>query len=316
MTQKVKKNKKRALGKGIAALIPDMGSFDEVDYQSDNNGDNNNKVVTLNSKDADGTDSYFDCDINKIVPNRYQPRQHFSKEELKELSGSIREQGVIQPLLVRKSDVGYELIAGERRLRASKMAGITTIPVIVKDISDRQMLEVSIIENVQRQDLNPMEEAKAYQRLSEEFNLTQDEIAVKVSKSRSAVTNFIRLLKLPIQIRDSISKNTISVGHARALLGVDEHDKQIEAWQLVIAKGLTVRQTETLVKQLKAIKKEPDSPLPNPDKQYLSGIAQDISTFLGTDVQISKKGNKGKVQIAFKDNDELERLLSLFKKEI
>jgi len=283
----IQKKKKRALGRGIAALIPDMGSSD-------------NKMS-----------DYFPCDINSITPNKYQPRQNFSRDELKELSESIKEQGIIQPLLVRKSDSGYELIAGERRLRASKMANLTEVPVIVKDISDKEMLELSIIENIQRQDLNPMEEAEAYQKLADKFHLTQDEVAIKVGKSRSAVTNFIRLLKLPGQIKESISKNSITMGHARALLGIDDSDKQIKAWQLVITNGLSVRQTEALIKQLKTLKPEQPKVLPNPDKQYFANIANNITTFLNTDVHISRKGNKGKIQILFKDNKELERLSNL-----
>ena len=199
---KTKKPKKKSLGKGLDALIPDL----KIDGNSSN--------------------EYFRCDISLIQNNPHQPRMSFAQAELEELCLSIRTQGIIQPLIVRKNDSGYELIAGERRFRAAKMAGLQQVPVILKDITDIQMLEMSIIENVQRKDLNPMEEAEAYNLLMTAFNLTQDEIAQRIGKSRSAIANFLRLRQLPEQIKAGLMDGKLSMGHARALLGADTPAQQ------------------------------------------------------------------------------------------
>jgi len=287
-----KARKRKVLGRGLDALFPDIGPIDA-------------KV-----KD------YFQCDIDVIRSNRYQPRRKFSEDELAELSRSIKKQGVLQPLLVRKHQTGYELIAGERRLRASKMAGLTQVPVVVKEISDTELLEASIIENIQREDLNPMEEAEAYRRLAEEFNLTQEEIAERVSKSRSAVANFIRLCQLPQTIKDSLAENTLSMGHARALLGADTAVQQNRVFQVVMAKGLSVRETESLVKRLKSEKEKKQAGTPGSDEIYFSTLAEDLSRRFGTKVVIQRKGRKGKVMIDFYSNEDLERLLNLFQKQV
>jgi ParB family chromosome partitioning protein len=199
-----RKRKKLALGKGLDALIPDIDPA------------------------QDGQREYFQCDINLIQPNRYQPRRRFSEEELTELCDSIKAQGIIQPLLVRKHDSGYELIAGERRLRAAKKAGLRKVPVIIKSVTDEKLLEISIVENIQREDLNPIEKAEAYHLLISEFNLTQDRAALQVG---SAVANFLRLRQLPDQIKESIINGTLSMGHARALLGSETPAQQIAAWR-------------------------------------------------------------------------------------
>jgi ParB family chromosome partitioning protein len=280
--------KKKALGRGLDALFPDIGPID--------------------TKVRD----YFQCDIDVIRSNRYQPRRKFSEDELAELSRSIKQQGVLQPLLVRKSNTGYELIAGERRLRASKMAGLSQVPVVVREISETELLEASIIENIQREDLNPMEEAEAYRRLIEDFKLTQEQIAERVSKSRSAVANFIRLCQLPQPIKDSLAENILSMGHARALLGADTAAQQNRAWQIVMSKGLSVRETESLVKRLKSEKKKKQAKTPGSDEIYFNTLAEDLSRRFGTKVSIKRKGQKGKVVIDFYSNDDLDRLLSLF----
>lgn len=283
-----KVRKKKALGRGLDALFPDIG------------------LVETKARD------FFQCDIDLIRPNRYQPRRNFSKDELAELSRSIKKQGVLQPLLVRKNNNGYELIAGERRLRASKMAGLSQVPVVVREISETELLEASIIENIQREDLNPMEEAEAYRRLIEEFKLTQEQLAERVSKSRSAVANFVRLCQLPQPIKDSLAENTLSMGHARALLGAETTAQQNRAWQVVMSKGLSVRETESLVKRLKSEKKKKKKRIPETDEIYFNTLAEDLSRRFGTKVCIKRKGQKGKVEIDFYSNDDLDRLLGFF----
>lgn len=287
-----KKRKKMALGKGLDALIPNVGLMDDP-------------------AQPDAAKAYFNCEIDLIQPNRYQPRTHFSQDDLSELSDSIRSQGIIQPLLVRKQDVGYELVAGERRLRAAKLAGLTQVPVIVKELSDVEMLELSIIENIQRENLNPIEEAEAYHRLMVEFGLTQDQAAARVGKSRSAVANFLRLRQLPEPIKATIFDGQLSMGHARALLGADSPAQQNAAWKTVMAKGLSVRQTEALVKKLKN-----PSPVPQPkettsEDRHINSMADDLSRRFGTKVQIKRRGKKGRVEIEFYSNDDLNRVLEL-----
>ena len=282
--------KKMALGKGLSALIPEVASGKEE------------------QKD------YFFCDIDLIRPNRFQPRLNFSEEDLQELTDSIKTQGILQPLLVRKDEDGYELIAGERRLRAAKRARLTQVPVVIKRVNDDQMLEMAIVENIQRENLNPIEEAEAYHRLITQLNLTQDQASARVGKSRSAVANFLRLRQLPQQIKDSITDGSLSMGHARAILGAEASPQQLAAWRSVVAKGLSVRQTEALVRRLKSEKKKPKLSPNRTEKIYLSGLAEDLSRYFGTKVLIKKDGPKGKVEIEFYSNDDLDRLISRLKK--
>ena len=284
-----KKTKKIALGRGLDALIPGIDTVE------------------------DRSKEYFQCDIELIRPNRFQPRLRFSVDELEELSRSIKEQGVIQPLLVREDDNGYELATGERRLRAAKIAGLSHVPVIVKNITDSDLLEISIVENIQREDLNPMEEAEAYNMLITEFDLTQDQVAVRVGKSRSAVANFLRLRQLPEQIKISIIDGALSMGHARALLGAKTSAQQNAAWRSVISKGLSVRETETLIKRLNSEEIKPKESSPSSEQRYLLSLAEDLSRHFGTQVQIKRRGQTGTVEIKFYSNDDLDRLLSLLK---
>jgi len=284
-----KKNRKLALGRGLDALLPDIESMENISKE------------------------YFTCDIGLIQPNRYQPRLRFSDNELEDMVRSIRQQGIIQPLLVRKDNNGYELIAGERRLRAAKKAGLKQVPVIVKTITDTDMLEMSIIENVQRSDLNPLEEAEAYYRLITEFGLTQDQAADRVGKSRSAVANFLRLRQLPELIKGSIMDGDLSMGHARALLGTATSAQQNSVFRAIIAKGLSVRETERLIKRLKVEKEKPKNSISSSEQRYLSDVADDLSGRFGTKVQINRRGQKGRVEIEFYSNDDLDRLLSLLK---
>lgn len=292
------KPKKRALGRGLDALIPGMDGGD--DDRLDNH---------------DVAREYFSCDIDAIRPNPYQPRTRFSEDALNELADSIREQGVLQPLLVRKAETGYELIAGERRYRAAKRAGLWEVPVVVKDISDDRLLELSLIENIQRQDLNPLEEADAYYLLTTRFDLTQDEVARRVGRNRATVTNFLRLRGLPDQIKETILDDTITMGHARALLSADTPAQQNAAWREVVTKGLSVRETEQLIRKLKAKKNAPEKPKPDEINRYLNSVAEDLSRHFGTKVEIHRRGKKGKVEIEFYSDDDLDRLLKLLNQE-
>ncbi|MEA3230142.1 MAG: ParB/RepB/Spo0J family partition protein [Thermodesulfobacteriota bacterium] len=280
-----KKRKKMALGKGIGALIP---GFDEDEFQRPD---------------------FFLCEIDRIHPNRYQPRKQFKDEELGELARSIETQGILQPLLIRPDTIDYELVAGERRLRAAKIAGLTEVPVLLKDISDTNLLETAIIENIQREDLNPLEEAEAYHRLMAEFDLTQDQTAERVGKSRSAVANFLRLRQLPDIIKASIVDDRLSMGHARALLGCENKAQQQKIWQEILKKGLSVRQTEALIKRLKTGKKQTKNPTSDPERVYFSGLAEGLSRDLGTKVHIDRRGKKGTVKIEFYGDDDLDRLI-------
>ena len=284
-----KKRKKIALGRGLDALLPDIEHVESVPKE------------------------YFQCDIELIRPNRYQPRLRFSEDELEGMTRSIKEQGIIQPLLVRKDENGYELITGERRLRGAKKAGLDQVPVIVKTVTDTDLLEMSIVENIQREDLNPMEEAEAYYRLITKFDLTQNQAAARLGKSRSALANFLRLRQLPEQIKASIINGTLSMGHARALLGASNSAQQNTAWRAVVSKGLSVRETENLIKRLKAETKKPKKSSTSSEQRYLLSLADELSRSFGTKVQIKRRGQKGKVEIAFYNNDDLDRLLSLLK---
>jgi ParB family chromosome partitioning protein len=286
------KRKKRALGRGLDALIPSGGPVED-------------------EKEADAN-AFMECDVDLIQPNRYQPRSHFAVEELTQLSESIRKQGVLQPILVRKLDRGYELVAGERRLRAAKMAGLNKVPVMVKEVTKAQMLEIAIVENIQRENLNPIEEAEAYQRLITEFGLTQEQASERVGKSRSAVANFLRLLQLPDGIKVSITKGQLSMGHARALLGAPNRSQQETAWRVIIRKSLSVRQTEDLIKRLCTAKETVARKKSTTEDRHLASVADNLSRQFGTKVQIKRRGKKGKLEIEFYGNDDLNRLLALF----
>ena len=279
------KRKKMALGRGLGALIPDIETEQE------------------NKKD------YFYCDTHLIRPNRFQPRRRFTDEDLAELSESIKTQGILQPLLVRQNEAGYELITGERRLRAAKRAGLTQVPVLIKRVNDDKLLEMAIVENIQRQDLTPIEEAEAYHLLITQLKLTQDQASARVGKSRSAVANFLRLRQLPDQIKAGITDGTLSMGHARALLGAETSAQQLAAWRSVVSKKLSVRETEALIKRLKAEKSKPRVSENRSEQIHLSGLAEDLSRHFGTKIMIKKHGRKGKVEIEFYSNDDLDRLI-------
>ncbi|MCK4985625.1 MAG: ParB/RepB/Spo0J family partition protein [Desulfobacterales bacterium] len=252
---------------------------------------------------------FFYCDITLIRPNRFQPRLQFPKDELDELSQSIKEQGILQPLLVREEDDGYEMIAGERRLRAAKKAGLAQVPVVIKRIGDSKLLELSIVENIQRANFNPIEESEAYHHLITEFNLTQDEAATRVGKSRSAVANFLRLRQLPEPIKTSMQEGKLTMGHARALLGIENSTQQMAAWRAVVKKNLSVRETEDLIRSLKDEKKKPKVGRKSTEDLNLLSLADDLSRHFGTKVVIKRRGPVGRVEIEFYSNDDLDRLI-------
>jgi ParB family chromosome partitioning protein len=284
-----KKRKKLALGKGLSALIPGADPLESSDEKE-----------------------YFLCGIDLIRPNPYQPRRLFTEDDLADLARSIKEQGVIQPLIARKTDDGYEIIAGERRLRAARMAGLTHVPVIVKAVDDENLLEISLVENIQREDLNPVEEADAYHRLMTEFGLTQEDVSERVGKSRSTIANFLRLRGLPQEIRDSLLDGSLSMGHAKALLAAPTPARQIQVWRLILSKGLSVRETERLINRLKEEKsEETEETSPSPEEIYFSDLALSLSRRFGTRVQIKRRGTKGRVEIDFYSDQDLDRLISL-----
>ncbi len=282
MTKKKKKN--TGLGRGISALIPD---FDTPESSPD----------------------FLICSIEDIAPNRYQPRTVFSREELDKLTDSIAQQGVLQPLLVRKLDDSYELIAGERRLRAAREAHLTHVPVFVKNLTDEQVLEVSIIENIQRQNLNVLEEAEAYHRLIREFNYTQVKVAQKIGKNRSTIANLLRLRSLPQMIKDSLIAERISMGHARALLGAASEEDQIYLFTIVLEKDLSVRETEKLVNTAKKEIPKLQKSISAEEKQFLDDTCSILSSRIKSSVKIRKNGDKGKIEINFKSKTEFQRLV-------
>ena len=286
--------RKGGLGKGLDSLIAD-------------------KVGTSNEK-TDAKNEVM-VNINKVEPNKEQPRKNFDEDALLELSESIKQFGVLQPLLVVDRKDYYEIIAGERRWRAAKMAGLKKVPVIIKDLTEQEIVEISLIENIQRENLNPIEEAIAYKRLLNEFNLKQDEVAERVSKSRTAVTNSMRLKKLCDKVQQMVIDDMISTGHARALLGITDEEKQYTLAQKIFDEKISVRDTEKLVKKMQKQKNSPAKEV-NPEKKKLDAVYQEaeekMKTILGTKVIINQKDSmKGKIEIEYYSPDELTRIYEL-----
>lgn len=279
-------NKKRGLGKGLSALIPDE-PIDEI----------------LNSDDKN---YIMDIDISLIKPNENQPRKKFNEKSLDELKESIKTYGVIQPVIVRKTGKVYEIVAGERRWKASKEAGLKSIPCIVKDIEDFEATKLALIENLQREDLNPVEEANAFKNLMDQYKLTQEEIAEIVGKSRSYISNSIRLLNLDDEVKDYLSKGEISSGHGKAILAIDDKKKQKKVARDIIDKKLNVRDAESLVKDIK--KNTPSKVEKDP---YILDIEEDLISKFGTKVKITQGNNKGKVEIEYYSDDDLNRILEI-----
>ena len=307
--------KKGGLGKGLDSLIPSGGTALRKHQTEETKESASGKVEVVEKiveKIVEKPADLF-VKIGEVEPNREQPRKAFDEDSLLELAESIRQFGILQPLLVQKKDGYYEIIAGERRWRAAKLAGIKEVPVIIKKFTDQEVVEISLIENIQRADLNPIEEALAYRRLMEEFHLKQDEIAERVSKSRTAVTNSIRLLKLDERVQKMVIDEMISTGHARALLAIDDGEQQYLAAQKIFDEKLSVRETEKLVKMLLNPKiakpKETDAQM----EAVYQGLEEKIKSIVGTKVAIHQKGkNKGKIEIEYYSQAELERLIELF----
>lgn len=292
--------KKKGLGKGLDSLIPDNKSIKSVTPDK-----------SAEAKKEEEKAGVQTMKINEVEPNRDQPRKNFDEDALLELSDSIKQFGVLQPLLVRKRKDYYEIIAGERRWRAAKIAGVKEVPVIVKEYTDQEILEIGLIENIQRENLNPIEEAIAFKRLLEEFNLKQDEVAERVSKSRTAVTNSMRLLKLSDKVQQMIIDDMISTGHARALLAIDDPELQYTLANKIFDEKLSVRETEKLVKEIKNPKKPKEKKIMENAFIY-QDLEEKMKGVFGTKVSIASKGKgKGKIEIEYYSDDELEHLFDM-----
>ena len=291
----------KGLGKGLDSMIPPKRTAraQAQDSAANKNANKSGEVILK---------------INDVEPNKNQPRRTFNEDSLIELSESIKQHGIVQPLVVAKQKYYYEIIAGERRWRAAKIAGLKEVPVIIKDYSPQEIMEVALIENIQREDLNPIEEAKAYKNLIDEYNLKQDQVAEKVSKSRTAVTNALRLLKLDDRVQEMLINENISSGHARALLGLDDAEKQYNIATQIFDEKLSVRETEKLVKQIN----RPEQP-PKPKKELKNDfvyrdIEEKLKEKIGTKVKINRKTeDKGKIEIEYYSPEELEKILAYFK---
>lgn len=295
--------KRGGLGKGLDSLIPENKDVKKEEGKSGYGS----------SSEERGSETIVK--ITQVEPNRKQPRKNFNEDALQELSESIKQFGLLQPILVQDRKDHYEIVAGERRWRAAKLAGLKEIPVIIRDYTEQEIAEISLIENIQREDLNPIEEAQAFKRLLEEFHLKQDEVAERVSKSRTAVTNSIRLLKLSDEVQQMVIDDMISTGHARTLLAVEDQQQQYALAQKIFDEKLSVREVEKLVKNLNKPLKEREKK--EEEDKSLMVVYQDVEEKLkkrfGTKVSISPKGNgAGKIEVEFYNHDDLERLLEIF----
>lgn len=280
-------NKKFGLGKGLGALIPD-------DINEDVN-----------------SNSIFKVSINLIKPNEDQPRKKFDEDKIIQLSESIKEHGIIQPIVLAKQENTYTIIAGERRWRAAKIAGVKEVPAVIMNLVPSQILEVSLIENIQREDLNPIEEALAYKKLIEDFKITQDDLGKRVGKSRVGITNSIRLLKLDKRVQDYIIDGVISEGHGRAILGVDNPEIQYKIAQEIIDNGLSVRETEKMIKSIHSEKEKKAKKNDANVNIYYNDIRDKLENYFGTKVNLNVKKNKGKIQIEYYSQEDLERILNI-----
>ncbi|MEJ2726251.1 MAG: ParB/RepB/Spo0J family partition protein [Deltaproteobacteria bacterium] len=277
--------KRKALGKGLSALIPEPESG------------------------HDAQQGFFQCPIEAIEPNPYQPRQSFGDLDFQELVDSVREKGIITPLLVSKTEEGFRLIAGERRWRAAQKAGLPNVPVVVRESSPIESLELALIENIHRKDLNPIEEAQAYSKCLEQGRVTQEALAKKLGRERSTITNVLRLLKLPQPIQQDLIDGRMSMGHARVLAGVLGKEKQMALRDIILKRALSVRQVEELAKRQEKASKSPQTSPQMED--YIQSLAENLKRSLGTKVEIRKKGRRGRIVIHFYSDEELDRLLEL-----
>lgn len=315
--------KRGGLGKGLDSMIPILDStatkkktgrtaIDKEALQNAAKEAHKHQKEKMEFEEKPGEQVQI-VKLTKVEPSREQPRKQFDADALQELAESIKQFGVLQPLLVQKKEDYYEIIAGERRWRASKLAGLKEVPVIVKEFTEQEAVEISLIENIQREDLNPIEEAMAYKRLMEEFHLKQDAIAERVSKSRTAVTNSMRLLKLDDRVQQMLIDEMISTGHARALLALESKDAQAEAAVKVFDEKLSVRETERLVKELlNPVQKKEEKPKNQAEELVYKNLEEKIKQIIGSKVAINRRtDNKGKIEIEYYSQEELERIVEL-----
>jgi ParB family transcriptional regulator, chromosome partitioning protein len=277
--------KRMALGKGLGALLPEFGQAESK--------------------------ALFYCGIEEIIPNRSQPRKHFDESKLQELAESIKEKGILEPLIVRRVDQGYELVVGERRWRAAQKAGLKEVPVLVKELEELDVLEISLIENLQREDLNPIEEAEAFKRLTEEFHISQGELSTRIGKDRTTIANAIRLLKLPVEIKNQLLQNRIAAGHARAILSLENKEKQKELCALIIKKGLSVREAEAIAKRWSERPQRVVIPVKKGSdlESQMNSLQDSLRRYLGTKVRITQDGKRGKIEIEYYSPEDLERII-------
>lgn len=275
--------KRPALGRGLSALIPDTP--------------------------APPRESTIDVEVDRLLPNRAQPRMQIDEVRLDELARSIKANGIIQPILVRRAPHGYEIVAGERRWRAAQRAGLTRVPVVIRDVPDDKLLQVALIENIQREDLNPIEEASAYRRLMDDLQLRQDDLAAAVGKDRATIANYLRLLKLPDEVRAEVAASTISMGHARALAGLANPADQRRIAREIVARGLSVREVEAMVRKLTT--PPPAAPAESPKDVHTRAAEEKLRFVLGTRVRIVRKARGGRIEIDFGSEDELQRVYEL-----
>ncbi|PJJ30348.1 ParB/RepB/Spo0J family partition protein [Lacrimispora celerecrescens] len=305
--------KRTGLGKGLGAIFGDEVMESAAEEQEKKNHPKPEQTNTKAEKEEAEIGKEMFLKLSSIEPNHNQPRMEFREESLMELAESMKEYGVLQPLLVQKKGDFYEIIAGERRWRAAKLAGLKEVPVVIREYTKQQSMEIALIENVQREDLNPIEEAKAYQKLMQEFGLKQEEIAARVAKNRVTITNSMRLLKLEKRVQDMLIQNQITGGHARALLAVDDPELQFQIAGRIVAENLSVREVEKLVKSISK-KKEPKEKKEEDESIFLifRELEDRMKTAMGTKVSINRKdSNKGRVEIEYYSEAELERIVEL-----
>jgi len=296
------------LGRGLSSLIPQKQKKPSQ-VEDDHNffGANSSKLIKDQGMVSDGGNNIQEVDINSVTPNPRQPRMRFDEEKLKDLSRSILEHGIIQPLLVSENGNRYEIIAGERRLEAAKLAGLNEVPVIIREASDQEKLELAIVENIQRHDLSPIEEAKAFKQLADDFDMNQEEISQKLGMSRSTVANKLRLLTLPVEIQRAVAEEKITEGHAKAILAIENPEKQRALFELILKNSLTVRQTEDKTKEV-SVRTHKRNININPETKK---IEDELSQKLGTKVKITKSGSGGKIVIEYYSQEELNNLINL-----